>query len=266
MESEKEPQDLSEALRKAMADYITDYTTRPAQQLVRTDFQGQDDLANLRVLHQVLQATASASMVSPIDKYLGELISKEPTNLELAELISRAGTTKGSNPVVCTLFCSYVYNLANWACISILSASYLSALIVTRSLLETLVVAGAGERSTMSKMISSMTFLTPDERDTVSECWRDLCGWAHPYGRWLNRLCPVLVAKGPLHHPEMMQDCIVLLSITTDLAFAISFAKLSVSPDIVRGICDDMHVDWKRYMFLRRRFSKPQTTTHEDAS
>jgi hypothetical protein len=253
-------------LQDVVGRFIAEHTVDPARQLVLQDFQAQDDLANLCVLHQVLQRSALNAGPQSLDNYLAEIVEQTPDNLDLAEILSRAELTDSGSPILRTLYCSYVSNLASWSTISILSASYLGALVVTRSLLEVVVSAGSGISGKMSERISALTFLHPDEIRVVSECWRELSGWAHGYPRWLKRLCPVLVARGPLHHPEMVRECTVLLAIVTDLAFAVGFAKLMFDAGDVRDLCDEMHVNWRRFMMLRRRIERALPKDGQNAS
>lgn len=238
----------------------------PARQLVRNDFQAQDDLANLRVLHQVLQACALPADAQLLDQYLAKVVGCAPENIDLSEILSRAEIARSDYPQLRTVFASYVYSLANWSTISILSASYLGALTVTRSLLEALVNVGSGGTGNMSDKIAALAFLDPDERQVVTDCWRDLSGWTHGYSRWLKRLCPVLVSRGPLHHPELVRDCTVLIGAVTDFAFTIAIAKLELDALSVRSLCDEMHVDWKRFMMLRRRIERAAPIGGKSAS
>ncbi|MCK4627319.1 MAG: hypothetical protein KAV00_18545, partial [Phycisphaerae bacterium] len=185
-------------IKQAITDYLDYYVVRPAAALVTTDFQVQDDVANLLVLHSLLQEMAEVDAGMPVDQYLLSVLRKHPIqDVELGELLSHLAERGDQIAELRTVFFSYVFNLANSACISILSASYLGALIVTRSLLELLVGVGSGRTGTMSERIENLQMLAVDEKKTVSECWRKLSGWAHPHKKWLKNLCPVLVAKGP---------------------------------------------------------------------
>ncbi len=245
---------LVRELKKAIAAYLDEYVVQPAARLVSTDFAAQHDIASLLALHHILLDVVKAEVGMPLDLYLRSVLAQQPVErMELAELLSQLPEGGAQIAELRTVFCSYVFSLANSVCISILAASYLAALIVTRSLLELLVSVGAGRTGTMSEKIANLPMLAVDEKKVVSECWRELSGWTHPYRKWLKNLCPVLVAKGPLHHPEMTRDCLVYLGICTDLAFAIAFDKLALAPDLVRSRCLDQHIDYRRFLFLRRR-------------
>ena len=245
---------LESRLKQAITEYLDDYVVRPAVGLVTIDFLALDDVASLLVLHRLLQEMAEIDASMPVDQYLLSVLQKHPIqDVTLGELLSHLAERGDQIAELRTVFFSYVFNLANSACISILSASYLGAIIVTRSLLELLVGVGSGMTGKMSERIKNLRMLAVDEKKTVSECWRELSGWAHPHKKWLKNLCPVLVAKGPLHHPEITRDCLVYLGICTDLAFAIAFDKFAINPDFVRTHCIDQHVEYRRFQFLRRR-------------
>ena len=256
--AQSDPHIISESkLKEAIGGYLDDYVVQPAVGLVNSDLQAQDDIANLLVLHRLLRDLAQADAGKPLDQYLLSLLQGEPgPDIELAELLSRPEESASRIAELRTVFCSYVFHLANWACISVLSASYLSALIITRSLLELLVNVGAGKTGGMSERIGGLEMLADDEKSILSECWRDLSGWSHSHRRWLKKLCPVLIARGPLHHPRIARECLVSLGICTDLAFAIAFDKFAVDPEVVRVRCVDNHVDYRRFLLLRRRIDR----------
>ncbi|MEN6496688.1 MAG: hypothetical protein ABFD16_20555 [Thermoguttaceae bacterium] len=230
---------------------------QPASRLVDCDFAAQDDVANVLVLHDLLEAIAEAHSGKPIDQYIAQVVEEDPTDAtDLAELLSRRRNHEADVAELRTVFCSYVLSLARAASISVLSSSYLAAFVVTRSLLELLVNVGSGITGTMSEKISSLSMLTAEEKDTVADFWRELSGWAHPHKRWLKRVCPVFVAKGPVHHPTLTRDAMGCLAFCTDLAFAIAFDKFAVEPAVVRTHCLDKHVDYCRFSFIRRRIER----------
>jgi hypothetical protein len=212
------------------------------------------------VLHQFLRESAEAAAGGTVDKYLARLVDGASSTATLSDVLSNARAQGENAAEIRTLYCSYVFNLANWACISILSASYLAASVITRTLLEALVSVAAGRNGTMSEKIAALQMLEADEQRIVAECWRELCGWAHPYRGWLRRLCPVLVAKGPLHHPGLARECMVALGITTDLALAIGIDAFELDRKRVRAMCDERHVEWRRFLLLKRRLEADERT------
>jgi hypothetical protein len=246
---------LLSQLKQAVAAYLDSYVVGPAVELVSTDFTAQDDVASLLVLHRLLREAAEASVGKPVDQYLQVVLEKGSAEeeVELPELLSRLAEQGGHIAELRAVFCSYVFNLANSVCVSILSASYLGAFIVTRALLELLVGVGSGRTGPMAEKIEHLTMLAPNEKKVVSECWRELSGWTHPHKRWLKNLCPVLVAKGPLHHPKLTRECLAYLGICTDLAFAIGVASFGLNAEFIRDACIDQHVDYRRFMLLYRR-------------
>lgn len=255
--------DLVSQLKAAIARYLQDYVVSPATGLVNTDFTSQDDIANLLVLHRLLRDAAQADAGMAVDRYLRNVVDEHASDndLELPQLLSQLAQQGEHMVELRTVFCSYIFSLANAICIAILSASYLSALIVTRSLLELLVGLGSGRTGSMADKIEALAMLAPDEKKVISDSWRELCGWSHPHGRWLKRLCPVLVAKGPLHHPMFTRECLAYLGICTDLAFAVGFDKFNMDADSVRSQCTDQHVDYRRFMFIRRRVEVGKTVS-----
>ena len=246
------------ALQETIGHFIDDHVTSPARRLVRLDFSAQDDVANVLVLVRLLQKIAASVPDAAFAPYLRSLTDGEdrPSN-EVAALLSRSLSDREHHAELRSIYCSYVVNLSNSACVSVLSSSYLPAFIVTRSLLELLVGVGAGTSGTMSEKIQALSMLDLDERRTVADFWRELSGWAHPHQRWVKRLVPARTGDMPDYDQELLRSSVACLGFCVDLAFAIAFAKFAVNPDGVRLHCEGQHVDYRRFMFLRKRLAMP---------
>lgn len=85
-------------LQGAISRFVAEHTVGPARELVLHDFQAQDDLANLRVLHKVLQPCALAPGTQRLDQYLAEIVDSAPENTDLAEILSRAEIVDSGSP------------------------------------------------------------------------------------------------------------------------------------------------------------------------
>ena len=255
MNEEGKLTNLIEQLGGSVSSHLECYVTTPALQLIRQDLQAQDDIASLLMLHRILRDQVLPDGHVHLDHYLAELVKPEDDAVNSIADIIRALPERDST--LRTVFFAYIHSLANWNAISILSASYISALILSRSLLECLVnLATSRNRGTFREKVAHLEMLAPEEKDTLCDLWEQLCRWSHPYGQWLETVCPVLVSKGPTHHPDTIKEAIVALGICTDFAFAVAFSQLGLDKTHVRDMCAEYHIDHTRFMMIRRRISE----------
>ena len=108
-------------------------------------------------------------------------------------------------------------------------------------------------KKTMKEKIESINFLRADEKETLVEVWKVLCGWVHSYPHWLKELSPVLAEKQESHHPKLVRDSIVYLAICMDFALVIGVDFLSVNTKELKTILDSYFIDHRRYQMLNRR-------------
>ena len=247
------PDQLS-ALRAAIGGFVDDHVRAPATQLVDLNFSAQDDVANVLVMVRLLSKIAKSVPDAAFAKYLHSLTaSTSAEGNKIEALLSESFAGREHTEELRSIYCSYVVNLSNSACLSILGSSYLPAFIVTRSLLELLVGVGASTSGTMSEKIKRLSMLNDEEQKTVADFWRQLSGWAHPHQRWVKRLLPTRTGDLPDYDHDLLRASLSSLAFCVDLAFAIMFAKFAVSREGVRQYCDSQNVDFRRFMFLRSR-------------
>ena len=140
--------DLLSKLRAIIGRFVDDHVKVPATELVDLDFRGQDDVANILVLVRLLSKIAKSVPDAAFARYLRSLtVSRDDAENEITALLSESLAGREDTEELRSIYCSYVVNLSNWACLSILGSAYLPAFIVTRSLLELLVGVGASAYS-----------------------------------------------------------------------------------------------------------------------
>ncbi|MEE9594941.1 MAG: hypothetical protein V3V92_06025 [Candidatus Hydrothermarchaeales archaeon] len=130
---------------------------------------------------------------------------------------------------------SYLEREINWICISILSASYISSMILMRSVFELLIGIATNKTGSMRERIDSINYLSTKERRDIKKDWKTLNAWTHPFRKWEKEVCPVYIDHKPLYHPELYKECISKLKLIIDLLLIISIGKFSIAPRKIMG-------------------------------
>jgi len=126
---------------------------------------------------------------------------------------------------------AYVSREVNWIIVSIMSASYISSLILMRSLFELLVNVATRTKGNMKDRIHSILFLQEDEHKKILKLWYRLCGWSHPHGRWVKEVCPVYATHAPSFHKRLCEHCLDELCCLVDIYAVIALCKYEISID-----------------------------------
>jgi hypothetical protein len=123
---------------------------------------------------------------------------------------------------------TYLSRELNWITISILSASYVSSMILMRATFE--LITGIASRDTggMVCRIASISFVNESEKDALKKLWNRLCAWGHPYGKWLKEICPIYSAHEPVYHKALCEMCIGELEKIVDFYVVVALAKYEI--------------------------------------
>lgn len=237
---EKEKSDkllrLYEQLRKVIEEYLDMNVKVPAFETIEKDFYAQDKLADILIL--LLAATDSIQKQGlDFDKdYLRQLPKPEiEKRIEVLTKFIQTGNLSQEAKEFLKSGSSRKYLLAylvrelNWVAISILSASYISAHIIMRSVFESLVEIATRKTGSMSKRINSISFLSSQEKKEIKKLWKDLCGWVHPFDKWIKKVCPIFVSHRPMYHPELCKKCLEKLEKLIDLLIIVGLEKFEIS-------------------------------------
>jgi hypothetical protein len=125
----------------------------------------------------------------------------------------------------------YVLREFNWIIVSIMSASYISSLVLMRSLFELLINVATRKTGNMKDRVDSISFLHKDERKEILKLWRRLCAWSHPHGRWIKEVCPFLQQHTPFFHKRLCELCLDELCCLVDIYAVTALCKYGISID-----------------------------------
>lgn len=222
-------------LQKFVKNYLDNNVKVPAFETVEKDSYSRTKIAEIVLL---LQVTANCIFKHGLDfdkDYLKQLPKEEIENyLIIFENFIQTGNLSQEAEKILESSNSRKYLLAylnrelNWVAISILSASYISAHIIMRSAFELLIAIATNKTGSMGARVDSITFLTLEEKKDVKKIWNDLCGWSHPYGKWIKEACPIFISCGPMYHPKLCRQSIDQFEKIIDFFIIIGLEKFEV--------------------------------------
>jgi hypothetical protein len=227
-------------LKKAIGSYLDNRVIKPALQTVDKEFTVQQDIVTILI---ILTHAEQLILDHGAELYLENLASLPKEKLEeiiniLEPFIAEPNEVSCTNKVREVIdkqinkkhLLSYLVREINWISISILSASYISSLILTRSVFELLIGIATSQAGGMSSRIESINYLTPEEHKHLKDAWNNLNAWAHPYGKWEKEICPIFYSSEPLYHPKIYKECYSFLTVLIDLFLTIAVERFKISP------------------------------------
>jgi len=243
-ETEKiEHEILMNKLKTVVSSYLNDKVTIPSLETVEKDFDTQDKLASLLLIVQKTTRLVQEKGIDidkefltslPLDKIekrievLGRFLEDDENHSNSQEGIHKDAHNYLRSDNSQKYLLAYFEREINWIIISILSASYISALVLMRTAFELLVGVATRNTGKMKERLYSIKFLTKEEADILLRLWYYLCGWSHPYARWVKEVCPGYVAHKPLYHPELCTICFEKLQKIVDLFVIIALEKYEI--------------------------------------
>lgn len=229
----------------------------PSMETVEADFETQDKLVDILLLVQIIKQQISELDPRRLDDMLVEafqpIMPAPEEALSLNELFRLLPANTKNKLEGQTIYLSYLIQLFSWTVISILSASYLSSLVLIRTVLELLINAASEDRGGLRNRVAGIAFLEEEERKEIIKNWDELCGWAHPYGRWFNEMCPVYVSRGPLYHNRLANLCTSKLQLCVDFALVVAVNRFAIDANRVAIACTNMHINTGSFPMLRSR-------------
>ena len=239
---------LTNKLKKGIVNYLDVRVKKPALQTVDKEFSVQQDIATILLF---FKDTEKLILDHGEDLYLENLTNSSKEELEniittLTPFINNPGEktyskrvdTIISNQINKKHLLSYLIREINWIAVSILSASYISALILIRSIFELLVGIATNKPGSMSERIESINYLSEDEHKLIKKSWNKLNAWAHPYGKWEKNVCPIFYSYEPIYHPTHYKECISSLTTLTDFFLIIATEKFKISPIEIKNCAE----------------------------
>ena len=163
-------------LQQIIERYLDSLVKDPTFETIAKDFTAQDRLADLLLILDVAVKAISEEGVSFDKEYLTNLAKSEieyrinalSKFLETERLDEQTAKLLYSDSSKKHLFAYFTREL-NWVVISIFSASYISANIIMRSLLELLVGITTRETGSMKKRINSISFISSGEKKEMED-------------------------------------------------------------------------------------------------
>lgn len=231
-------------LGRVIERYLDYYVKIPVLDTIEKDFDAQDRIANLllilgKIINQIMRQgldfdknflkQLSQTEVERRMHVLREFIRSGNLSQEAIEILRFDSSRK--NLLV------YLGREINWVAISILSASYISANILMRSILELLI--GIATKKTGGKMrdrIEEISFLLNEEKEQVLELWKELNKWAHPYGKWTKEVCPIYVSQEPMYHHNLSHQSLEKLEKLVDVLLTIALENFEIDGRSIRNI------------------------------
>jgi len=129
---------------------------------------------------------------------------------------------------------NYLSRELQWVTVSILSASYISSIVLLRSVFELLIGIATRQTGSMTSRIRSIWFLSKNDKKRLSKLWEELCGWAHPYGNWVKNTCSVFMGYKPMYHQILCENCVGKLEQITDFLLVVTTKKFKIGKKDIR--------------------------------
>ena len=262
-----ESQKLIKRVQTAVSAYLDNHVSKPALETVANDPMGQARVANLKVLiHAIFDdarvhgidydkdflASLATEEVEERIKVLREFTeSKDPAGHRSRDVAQKAAQYMASGNSRKFIF-EYVKRELNWIVVSTLSASYVSALILMRSVLELLVGIATHKTGNMRDRVGSIACFDKAEKKRLTCLWDRLCAWSHPYGKWVKEVCPVYSGLAPIYHPKLFGLCLDELMELADLLATVVVTKYELEPARLATQLNEERIDLAGFRSLSR--------------
>lgn len=250
-------------LKKVVQSYLDDYVNTPALEMVEKEIILQDKLANQLLINLVFKDLVEKKGIAFDKNELSNLPKNRIKNfIEELEKFIKQGFVSDSLKSYWQLsrinkyLLYYLDKEINWVAVSILSASYISAFIIMRSILELLIAIATKKTGRMNERINNIAFLLPEEKKKTKKLWGELCGWTHPYSKWLKEICPIFISHKPIYHPKLLEKCLEKLELIADLFMVIVIEKFEISMTDVLAAIKQHNLDINNYNLLNGRLGE----------
>ncbi len=232
-------------LKRVIGEYLNILAKDPAFETAEKDFAAQDRLVNFLTILNVAVKLVSEDGKPLDEEYLSNLSNSERKHT--FEVLNKLLQKKHSDEETAKILHSgsskqylfaYISRELNWVVVSILSASYISANIIMRSILELLIGIATRATGSMSKRIDSISFVSTDEKKEISKLWHELCAWSHPYQKWEKEVCPLFVLHKPMYHEKLCRQATNNLGKIVDFMLVVSLGKFGVNKQkVINALC-----------------------------
>jgi len=227
----KNPKKLSKNL---LSVFLEVNTSLPAKNLIDENDVITEKLGEIIVTLDMAQDLIGNAGYRPDCSQISNVTEEERLKIkDLIEIISKKGICtdddfafiKRLKSTTCSKSCllPYMYREFYWIITSIACASYISSLILLRSIVELLINITTTQDGGTYKKINGISFFDSEEKKDIKQTWDVLCSWSHPYNKWIKNICSKYVAHYPiLFHPSIAEDCINLAYRVLDIYLVVA--------------------------------------------
>lgn len=249
---------LLDKLRSVVHGYLNDRVSKPAMETVTQNVVGQARIANLGMLTRIMIGDAYSHGIDYDKDFLSSLPT-EQVEARLKVLRAFVGSADDANPPELDVvrdaaqylasdnsrkfLLAYLQRELAWIVVSVLSASYVSALVLMRSVFQLIVGLATVTTGGMRARIADVICLDAVERKRVAKLWRRLCAWSHPYGRWVKEVCPGYSGQSPMYHPRLFALCLDEMTELVDFFAAVVVSKYDLDRKRILAELGKDHVD-----------------------
>jgi len=259
---------LLKALRKAVSQFLNENVTRPSLETAGKDIIGQAHLvAILLFVKDSIHLTHKEGLTFDKELLMALPVEKVEKRINtLQRFLATNGDAEATDnfdekDALAYLFAdsskkyllAYLTREINWIAVSVLSASYVSSLILMRSFFELLMGLGTNKMGSMNDRIDQITFLDDIEKKHLKTQWRGLCAWGHPYGKWLKEVCPVYASHRPLYHPKLFELCLEELTKLVDFFLVIVISKYEIKASKIKRVQKKLKINISNFKLLSSR-------------
>lgn len=261
---------LIEKLREVITRFLDKHVSKPTMETATGNIEGQAAVANLGALIRIIDGVVQNEGIEYDASYLRSL-PKEEIEARIYALRKAAEAEDATNEIDThavaralnylqedssnKYILSYAIREFNWITVSLMSASYISTLVLTRSAFELAIGIGSRERGPMKCRLQSMHFLNSVEATAVKNQWYRLCAWGHPYGKWVKEICPLFLRHEPTYHPVLFSICLDELTQFSDLFSSIAVEKYDLDRAKISRLLSSQNVSLDKLPMLKRRLS-----------
>jgi uncharacterized small protein (DUF1192 family) len=270
MNKENKKEQLQKRLHKMISKYLDNKVTRPLFETIDKDLLAQAQLADLLVVVKIIIELGYKEGIE-IDKDFLRVLSKKEIEKRInvfSNFIkeSKSIEESGSDPVKKALeylfedssrkyLLAFLNKEINWIVISILSASYVSSLILMRAVFELIIGIASKSTGSMRYRIDSVACLNDKEKSGAKKLWDRLCAWGHPYGKWIKEICPIYTDQEPIYHPKLCKICLQELEKIVDLFVVVAMARYDIETTRVAAKMREANISSKKFKLLDKRLS-----------
>ncbi len=256
-------------IRNVVSSFLNKYVSTPALETITKDIVGQNRIANANALILIIideirkngRTFDSDYLLSLEQQDIEQRIQAFRRFLELHDManheqavvlddVQRYLIEDSSN----AFLVEYFRRELLWITVSLLSASYISSFVLMRASFELTVCIATRSTKRMSDRIASISALGDAEKERTKEQWYRLCAWGHPYGKWIQVVCPTFLQHKPMYHPTLFAACTKELLNLVDFFIVVVTYKYQLDYRRLVIMLKESNIDLSDYEMFRSKY------------